>query len=153
MSIKRSSLGALKSPEIEKMSKERPYALQVIQTQIMYDVAGLLEELVERQNSFQSSWEETVPRGDFKPLTVPVTDQITQLKPENTPTMPWLSATMYNDGPGSVYMTINEEYAQEKTPLRSGEHLNIGLIKRKICNVYLTCAPGQTASLRIFAIR
>jgi len=152
MSVKR-SLGALKLPEVERMSKERPYALQAIQMEILYDMAGLLEELVERQNSFQSSWEETVPRGDFKTLTVPVTDQITQLKPENSPTMPWLSATMYNDGPGSVYVTINEEYSQNKTPLRSGEHLNIGLIKRKICNVYLTCVPGQTASLRIFAIR
>ena len=60
--VRRINLGKLTSPEVEVMSKERPYALQVIQTQIMYDVAGLLEKLVERQNSFQSSWEETVPR-------------------------------------------------------------------------------------------
>lgn len=143
----------LSSQEIEYMARERPYALSMIMMQIAYDQASLLEELVERLGRFQASWEETIPVGKFRPFTLAVTDAITELKPENTPTMPWIAFTIYNDGPDAVFLVVNEDFVQERTPLNSGENVTVNLTKRKVERVVLKCATGLTASVRIFAIK
>lgn len=146
-------LKKLSKPEVEVMAKERPYVLQQIQMQILYDMAGLLEELVERNTRFQSSWEETIPVGKFKPLTIPVTDSITELSPLNISTMPWMAFTLYNDGPSPVFMMVNEEFIQDVTPLNSGENLTVDMKKRQIEKIFLHCASGLTTSVRVFALR
>uniref|UniRef100_A0A6M3LSR7 Uncharacterized protein n=1 Tax=viral metagenome TaxID=1070528 RepID=A0A6M3LSR7_9ZZZZ len=150
----------LSDPEVEEMAKERPYVLQQIQMQILYDIAGLqesthdlIEELVERTTRFHGSWEETIPVGKFKPLTIPVTDSITELSPLNVSTMPWMAFTIYNDGPDPVFMMVNEEFIQDVTPLNVGENVTVDMKKRQIVKIFLHCALGLTTSVRIFALR
>lgn len=150
---KRLDLKRLSEPEVEEMVKERPYVLQQIQMQILYDMAGLLEELVERNTRFQSSWEETIPVGKFKPLTISVTDSITELSSKNVPTMPWMVFTIYNDGPDPVFIMVNEEFVQDVTPLNFGENVTVDMKKRQIEKIFLHCASGLITSVRIFALR
>ncbi len=121
--------------------------------QILYDMAGLLEELVERNTRFHAEWKETIPVGKFKPLTISVTDSITELSPLNVPTMPWMTFTIYNDGPNPVFIMVNEEFIQEVTPLNSGENITVNMKKRQIAKIFLHCAPGLTTSIRIFSLR
>lgn len=150
---KRLNLEKLRTPEVEEMAKERPYALQVIQMQILYDMADLLEELVERNTRFQTSWEETIPKGELEPLTFAITDMPTELSPRTVGSMPWMRFTLHNDGPNPVFIMVNEEYIQNRTPLNIGEHITVDMVKPKVDKVYLHCAPTLTASVRIFALR
>jgi hypothetical protein len=146
-------LKKLDSPEVEVMAKERPYALQMIQMQILYDIASLLEELTERTTRFHSSWEETIPVGEFKSLTYPITDRVTELSPKTIESMPWRAFTIFNDGPSPIYLVINEDFPQTRTPVNMGENLTVNMTKRKIEKIYLNCAAGLTSTVRIFVLK
>jgi hypothetical protein len=139
--------------KIEEMAASRPYALMVIQTQILYDIAGMLEDMGEEIAQLRGEWRQTVSEGVFRPLTVHVTSEITTLDPSKVDTMPWMGFDIYNDGPAPVYMMVNEEYLQEKTPLNAGESLKVDMKKRQVAKITLHCPAGQEADVRIFAAR
>lgn len=135
------------------MAKERPYALMAIQTQILYDIASMLEDQGKTLIDFFQTYRQTIPEGMFKPITVPVTGTPTVLDPKNMPTMPWISFTVFNDGPNGVYVRINEDLIQTHTPLNPGENITIGFGQPKINKITLLCAPGLLSSVRILAVK
>jgi len=133
--------------------KERPYAQDALQTQLLYDIASMLEDQRETLMSFYQDWKQTVPKGVYRPLTVDVSDVITTLDPKNVPSMPWITFTIFNDGPSPVYMMVNEEFVQERTSLNLGENVTINMKKDQIQKVTLHCASGLTSRVRIFAVK
>jgi hypothetical protein len=135
------------------MAKERPYALMAIQTQILYDIASMLEEQHKTIAELYQTYRLTIPEGKFIPLTVPVTDIPTELSPKNTPTMPWIIFTIFNDGVNGVYIRVNEDLIQTHTPLNPAENITIGFAQPKINKVTLVCLPTLTSSVRIFALK
>lgn len=137
--------------EIQKMAKERPYALELLQTQILYDIAGMLEQQGEELINFHQHWQKTIPKGVFEPLTLTITQLPTTLDPKIVESMPWMKFTIYNDGDDAVYIMINEEFIQDRTPLNSGENLTVDMITPQIEKILLLCLPGETCSVRIFA--
>jgi len=65
---------------------------------------------------------------------------------------PWQTVAIFNDGPDSVYVSVNRG---EQGELKAGESLTINFekSKKKIELVHLICSEGKTANVRIFAKR
>jgi hypothetical protein len=121
---------------------------EVIQTEVLKDIAGMIYG--------------EIPHGEIYPYTFPITSQQTVLRPDAVPSslrgqawrMPWLSFTIFNDGPGPVFMSVNKEFSEQVTPLNPGNFLSVDFKKKDaIRQVILACSPGSTASVRIFAVR
>lgn len=94
-----------------------------------------------------------IPVGIPDTLSIDVTNEITDLRPENTPSMPWMSFSLMNDGPNGVNVVINER-ATKKAPVGKSEELEADFIaKDKIQRVWLYCERGETASVRIYALK
>ena len=89
-----------------------------------------------------------VSEGVVEPRTVSVDEKGIDV----SGTAPWLTATIFNDGPDSVYVSVNDG---EQGELKAGESLRIDFekSKRKIEVIHLICSKGKTASVRIFAKR
>jgi hypothetical protein len=94
-----------------------------------------------------------IPDGISDNLTKNITDDITDLRHGTVPSMPWMSFSLINDGPNSVNVVINEK-TMEKAPVRKGEILDADfLAKDKIERIWIYCEKGQTASVRIYALK
>jgi hypothetical protein len=113
----------------------------------MYDMAGMMEDLLNR-------FSETIPDGIQKNITLQLTDSQTVLDMLNTAAdLPWTSFTIFNDGPGNVYFSVNTDYVQENTPLKANEKLSYMLKKQSISKIILKAATGTRASVRLFALK
>jgi len=101
----------------------------------------LLEEILETLRY-------TIPEGVIVPSTVSVTDEWTPV----VPAKPLFSFYMINDGPNSVYFSINRKVPLEtvKVPLKSGEDIAVDMDAPKIRKMYLTCEKGKSATVRLW---
>lgn len=138
----------LKKPsekELKAVVEERPYALLVLQTQILYDVAGMIEEVAERLEKALAK-----PRGLTYPVKVFVDKLVVIDFVKELPHSPLSSITIYNDGPDEVYPSVNEH--QKIASLKPGESLSIELGTPGIEKLYLDVDEGKKAYIRGFGI-
>src|SRR5271155_1541626 len=70
-----------------------------------------------------------IPQGIEVPVTVGVgVAPPTKLSSKNKSyRMPWISCTMFNDGPSPVYHTVNVDYMQTTTALNQGDSIVIDM--------------------------
>lgn len=137
--------------QITGLAQNRPYVLQVMQTQILFDIAGLMEELVEGQNQLRSDFKSFLETELWERYQYAISDVMLELYSPNVITMPWTKFTLFNDGPDDLYMAVNSELKNLKAPIRAGESLPVDKKKAQIRMVRLQCIPGETTSIRIFA--
>jgi hypothetical protein len=127
--------------EILSIIKERPYAILVMQTQMLYDIASMLEEVVGLLSK---------PKGRVYPIKVTV-ERTTILDFVNEyPHTPLFSVTVYNDGPNEVYIGINGY--QKQTDLKYGENLSIEFTAPKIEKIIFDVGEGKRANIRGFGV-
>ena len=94
-----------------------------------------------------------IPVGVSDNLSKNVTDSLTDLRHDNTKSMPWISFSLINDGPNSVNVVINER-TTEKAPVKKGEVLDADLLAQgMIYCVWLYCEKKQSANVRIYALK
>lgn len=94
-----------------------------------------------------------IPVGVSDNLSKVVTGEIIDLRPGNIKSMPWMSFSMLNDGPNAVNVVINER-TTAKAPIKKGELLDADLLaKDMIYRVWLYCEKGETANVRIYALK
>jgi len=139
--------------KLESIVKERPYAAQMLQLQILYDMAGMLEDISESLAHFRSEFRSTIPKGYVEPIELTVTDKISKITKNKYATMPWISFDLFNDGPNPVYVVVNRNFVTRRAPLNSGESLTVDMKAPIIEKIYLFCDKGNTASVRIYAKR
>lgn len=142
---------------LEQLIHDRPYAAQLVQTQIMYDLADMLESMLEELSQFRAEYNATIPEGRIEYVPLTVTDQETLLTRQDYPSMPWRSMEVYNVGPNTVYLysypESTEDFHMEKTPLLAGSTLRVDVKIPLIEKLAFVCDKGQTASLRISPVR
>lgn len=89
-------------------------------------------------------------QGVTDPRECAVTHELSLLDLINeTPFTPWVSAQFINDGPGSVWVGVNNP--DSLFEVKAGENATInrlGALER-ILSVYHVCEAGSTATLRI----
>lgn len=143
---------ATKQENIDLIIKERPYVAQVIQTQILNDIAGILyEQLAVAKDAIP----DLMRKYEFF-----VTDDVIELTEDKLPSLPWMAMTVFNDGGSPVHVYINEYgmesvYYLNQNPtdpaLGVGDTFQMDLRAPKIKKVFLVCDRGKTTSVRIFA--
>ncbi len=78
------------------------------------------------------------------PLTI--TDELKEIKID----YPAQSFSLFNDGDDAVYVWVNS-MARPKATVNSSEALNVDYETHKIDYIYLQCASGESADVRIVA--
>ena len=141
-----------KQDNIDLILKERPYVAQVIQTQLLNDIAGILYE--------QLAVEKDAIPDHMRKYEFVVSDSILEISADKLPSLPWISMTIFNDGADPVHIYIND-YGMESIyylnqvptdpPLAAGDTFQIDMRAPKIKKVFLVCNRGNSASVRIFA--
>jgi hypothetical protein len=135
----------LSGSELEIVLRERPYALLVIQTQILYDLAGMIENAIERLARIESA---SKPKGYVHHITVVVNKLVVLDFVKGHPYAPLIAVTLYNDGPDEVYPSVNGH--QKVAPLKPGETLTIDYRAPMIERLYLDVDEGRSANIRGF---
>ncbi len=126
--------------ELEFMARERPYALLVIQTQILYDVADMIERLARAETA--------KPKGYVHHIKVSVDKLVVLDFLVGHPYAPLVAVTLYNDGPDEVYPSVNMH--QKTAPLKPGETLTIDYHVPMIERLFLDVDEGKKAYIRGF---
>ena len=143
---------ACKKDNVDIILKERPYVAQVIQTQLLNDIAGILYE--------QLAVEKDAIPDLFRKYEFIVDSTVLELNEDKLPSMPWISITVFNDGADPVHIYLNDYgvetiYDLNQTPtdppLGAGDTFQIDMRASKIKKLFLVCEQGKTASVRIFA--
>lgn len=139
--------------KLEELKLQRPYVQEALQTQLLYDIASLLEALLDMER-------ERVPDGTFGGFPLDVSDEVVELSPKakDVPhpvvsAMPWMSCQIMCDGPDPVYVLVNKRRYVVHPELRKGESVNIDMKKKGIEKIFLYCDKGKSSRVRIFALR
>jgi len=106
----------------------------------------LLDEMTGKLASILSMMEREEPIYGVASVLVPVTAEPTEVNLGQ-----WVKATFYNDGAGNVYVYNIRQVADTRDAyLAPGDSLPIDFRRRTIRRLYLVCAAGGTAKIRIF---
>lgn len=142
MATSKLSLRKVDSGKLQELIENRPYVIQILQTQLLYDIAGMIDEL-------KTEFEATVPEGFVMNYELTVVNEYTIEARK-----PFFSFTLVNDGPDPVYYFVNKRLpAQVETPVNPGEHSDVDFRRGVVWKIILYCRPGETASVRVKALR
>ena len=143
--------GFIISPNIFEVAKIKR---DVANAAVLKDILGVLKNI-------QSSIEEEKP-DLFRQYGFPITDESRSIDSGSVPTMPWSAFTLCNDGPNSIYVFVNDKLnireqpsinsqSSNVSPVRKGETIKFNMRKSGIRRIYLQCASGETASVRLYS--
>ena len=101
------------------------------------EIAGRLGELQEK----------LISQGSLRSIIISVTDS-----PQGLGGTDWVSAVLYNDGPDNIYLF--DDYQMPRVgfdaPIKPDEGLPIDFHARIGGSKYVVCAPGESATARVF---
>ncbi len=114
-------------------------------------LAALNGQMVKMNKLLQEQRDKETFQGKIDPRTpISVTDQMQEINLINEwPYTGWVGFFCVNDGPDTLYLGINNTH--ELIEIRSAETRTIShqYADKRIEKLYLNCASGETASLRI----
>jgi hypothetical protein len=91
--------------------------------------------------------------GEVTDELINVTDVVQDVYDQQLHGLHWTVCDVVNRGPNNVYLAVNE-WKQPVAPLLPGEAQNIDLGKRaSIKRIYFKCDPGETAQVRLHAMK
>ena len=145
---------------LREMVEGRPYAQQVIQMEILYDMASMLSKMVPSLNRMAESLDEAAerlvriqnaleaehPKGFLDGPTNHL--QITDAIHEYVTPHVWLSLYAYNYGPNTVFIQTNDRSLQFYE-VQKNEDMNADFKTPTITRVFLKCAKGETAEVKL----
>lgn len=123
---------------IEEMLRDRPYAAQLLQFQVFFDMASMLEDLTAQIGS-----------GKVDRLDITVTDEAQKVS-QKTDTLPWICFDIHNDGVKDVFFENNSTSITEVAPIHSMESLRVDARGKNIMEILLKCRKGETTTVRLY---
>ena len=141
--------------KLKSMVAERPYAAGILGLQLLDDLVDVMEDTLEKISQLATDFRAEIPRGKIIPrvVIVPATQRPVEISSKTDKTIPWISFDIFNDGPGSIYITVNEDYVIETSWLALGESLTVDMKVPIIEKIYLHAVAAVAATVRIFAKR
>jgi hypothetical protein len=93
------------------------------------------------------------PEGEVTDRLVNVTSTVQDVYDEALQGLFWTTCSAINSGPNNVYIAVND-WVQPEAPLPPGESMNIDFGKRgSIKKIWLKCDNGETAQVRLHAMK
>lgn len=136
----------LDEDHIQEMAQSRPYVIQVIQTQILQDLAGMTEEMLrilQRQR----------PDGAFSPHALTVTtDEAEELTPESVRSMPWRGFDVFHDDGDPVHVILQSRGDTLEAPIKAGETLSLDYSEPVVRELVFRVETGS-ADIRVYGSR
>lgn len=112
--------------------------------------AALLDEIAGRLLEMKKFMEEERAFGAVEPIEK---FTITSQKNRITRLKPWMSMTLINDGPDSVFVIVNTEKSFDEHEVLDGETYTIDMHRPRIADLLLWCNHSETASVRVVGTR
>jgi len=116
---------------------------EILNTALLDEIAGRLFEILKIQKEEQS----------FGAVEAIEKFTITSQKNHITRINPWMSVTLINDGPDSVFAIVNTEKSFDEHEVMFGETATVDMHRPIIKDVLLWCRTGETAVVRIVGTR
>jgi len=111
---------------------------------------GLLREIADRLIEVKKILQDEQAFGAVEPIeNIAVTSQKNHIVRIN----PWMSVTLINAGPNSVFAIVNTEKSFDEHEVLNGETATIDMHRPIIKDVLLWCRTGETASVRLVGSR
>lgn len=130
---------------VEAESEERevikPAPLQVA---LLYKIMKAQREILAVNQQLLEIEKKRVPQGLIQPVTLSATEEMKTYEP---PT-PWFSVDVYNEGPDTVYVGINDK-AREFKSIEKNRARRFDFGMAKIEKVYYKCARSETATVEL----
>ena len=111
---------------------------------------ALLDEIAGRLLEMKKIMEEEEAFGAVEPIEK---FTITSQKIRVTRLKLWMSMTLINDGPNSVFVIVNTDKSFDEHEVLDGETYMIDMHRPRIADVLLWCHAGETAAVRIVGVR
>lgn len=109
----------------------------------------LLDEIAGRLLDIHDMLKDMVADGVDDTFSIEASDEKIQV----VSLQPWLSVSIFNDGPDGIYLLVNREERKAYEPkLYAGENTSIDAKKHSIRQLFIFCDEGETASVRIRAL-
>lgn len=136
----------LEEDHVREMAESRPYVIQVIQTQLLQDIAGMQEEILRHLQRQR-------PEGIFSGHNLTITtDEAEELTPNQVRTMPWRGVDINHDTGNPVQVILNREGDTQEAPLEEGETLSLDYAEPIIRELQFTVDTGS-ATIRVYGSR
>lgn len=141
--------GGKREKKIEEINLQRPYAIQALQLQILYDIADMLNELTIQQSDFNMQWQETITEGILEGAEINVTDQLKSVLRESGYKDKWFEMTIFNDGTDDVYVSSTETRHGKPLIIKDTDQLKLTAKKGTKRTVWVWCKKGESATIRV----
>lgn len=131
---------AMTEERLKKLERVHPTVINVV----------LLDEIAGRLSDLQETISKTIPQGIAESISITIeANKKQQVKP---PT-PWFNFSLYNKvGSDTVYVAVNKRGA-DPHPVEEDETYNCNMGAAKIECIYLWCDSGNSAEVKISAMR
>ena len=116
---------------------------EIVNLALLDEIAGRLLEILKIQKEEQA----------FGAVEAIEKFTITSQKNHLTRIKPWMSVTIINDGPNSVFAIVNTEKSFDEHEVQNGETATIDMHRPIIKDLLLWCHTGETAVVRIVGTR
>ena len=134
---------------LQEMMQGRPYVAQLVQMQLLYDMASILEDSLGEIGQLRKRMDEMVPEGKLYPREYNITSSKSlEIDKKLETTLPWRSFELTNYGPNKLFVMINDQRLVEEGALTMGELMNVDLKSPKITKI--TLLSEGTSSVRIY---
>jgi len=136
-----------------KQEKEIKVDTQTAQLLLLDEMRKNLALLSQWVIEVKESIDSTIPEGLYLEDTFDITDKYTPIYFHGRKDLyPIHDFSIFNDGPNDVYLMVNDSPVS-KTPVKSTESLHVDMKAKKIYRIIVYCSSGDTAIVRIHALR
>lgn len=126
---------------------------QIAQTILLNEMRKNLELLNQKVMEVKESVDSTIPEGIYLEDTFDITEEYQPIYFHGREDLyPIHDFYVFNDGPDEIYIIVNDSFIP-KTPVKRGEDLHVDMKAKKIHKIIIYCKKGETAAVRVHAIK
>lgn len=144
---------AITNSEELKQEKEIKVDTQTAQILLLNEMRKNLEMLTQWAIEVKTSIDSTIPEGIYLEDTFDITEEYEPIYFHGREDLyPIHDFNIFNDGPNDVYIMVNDSPVS-KTPVKNTESLHVDMKAKKIYRIIVYCNKGETATVRIHALK
>lgn len=145
----------MQKTELKELKQETEIKVDTPTAQLLLlnEMRKNLELLSQWVIEVKTSIDSTIPEGIYLEDTFDITEEYKPIYFHGREDLyPIHDFYIFNDGPDEIYIIVNDSFTP-KTPVKRGEDLHVDMKAKKIHGIIIYCKKGETAVVRIHAIK